>query len=101
MNQDTTHYYLVSFHERAVGVDKKMIYRDFNEIQILANRIRAPITIEHVDCADFNKQGNSFDEWRKAQSEALEAHKENPPKTEDPEPKIDALQALKTSPEAS
>jgi hypothetical protein len=99
MNQDTTHYYLVSFHERAVGIDKKMIYRDFREIQVLIERIRAPITIEQIDCADFNQPSSSFDEWQKANAEALQAHKENSPKPEDPEEKIDALAALKTSPE--
>lgn len=72
MTQDTTHYYLVSFFERAVGMDKKIIFRSFKEIQTLLERVRTPLTIEMVDCADFNKPSRPFDDWTESRKESKE-----------------------------
>jgi hypothetical protein len=72
MHQDTAHYYLVSHTERAVGMEKKIIFRSFKEIQTLLERVRTPLTIEMVDCADFNQQGKSFDDWTESRKESKE-----------------------------
>jgi hypothetical protein len=99
MTQDTAHYYLVSYTERAVPIEKKMIFRSFKEIETLLQRLHCTITIEQVDCADFNKPSRPFDEWKGTQ----EDHKQPMPgqtllyTEETQEEKINALEALKIS----
>lgn len=67
MNQDTAHYYLVTFDTMIVGRDTRMIFRAFKEIENYLQSGNNKATIELVPCADFDKQGKSFDDWKGAQ----------------------------------
>ena len=75
MTQDTAHYYLVSYTERAVPTEKKMIFRSFKEIETLLQRLHCCITVEQVDCADFNKPSRPFDEWKRKAVKEIDSEK--------------------------
>ena len=64
MTQDTAHYYLVTFDTMIVGRDTRMLFRSFKEIEKYLQGSSNKATVELVPCADFNKQGKSFDDWK-------------------------------------
>jgi hypothetical protein len=72
MHQDIAHYYLVSYTERAVPLEKKMIFRTFKEIETLIQRIHCKVSVERVDCADFNQPSKPFEEWRRKASKEVD-----------------------------
>ena len=102
MTQDTPFYYCVTFETNIVGRESKMIFRNFKDIEQHLMGTSNKIQIEIIPSADFDKQGLDFDSWRKAQERekrpVIDDNKKRGP--EDKEKEIDALAALKTSPQA-
>jgi hypothetical protein len=98
MNQDTSHYYLVTLETVIVGRNTRMIFRSFKEIEKYLQGTSSKATIELVPCADFSKQGKSFDGWKSVQKD----HKGPVPgqtlphEVETPEEQTNALEALKS-----
>jgi hypothetical protein len=76
-----------------------MIFRSFKEIETLLQRLHCCITVEQVDCADFNQPTQSFDEWKGPQDFYKQplTRQSLIQDSEAMEEKIDALEALKKS----